>query len=342
MKKHGFKLAVVGLISLAFLFLFFRKVDWGQFLHYTTSANPFFFALIILLVPLHLAARALRWHVLLKYQKKGVRFASTFAANAVGFTVSNVFPGRLGEIVKPLYLARKEGLGPGFCLGTVVVERIFDIFVMCALLGIFLLAKPLHGAAFSLSPETLGRLVFWGRIGVGFALAILLACVGLYFFKDAATRVLAALLKPFPRRFSDRALELAREFIDGLTFFRSVGDLLLYTVLSFVVWLGIVFYYWILFLAYRQPQTFFVLIPYVFLTMVGASIPTPGMIGGFDFFSQLGMTSLYGLDRDLATGMTLVMHAVQVGVTCLIGYVILWKEGLSLVQLKRMGKAQDP
>ncbi len=342
MKKHGFKLAVVTLLSLVFLFLFFRKVDWEEFLHYATSANPLFFSLIILLAPLHLATRALRWHVLLKYQKKGVRFANTFSANAVGFTVSNIFPGRLGEIVKPLYLARKEGMGPGFCLGTVVVERIFDIFIMCALLGIFLMAKPLYGSAFSLSPETLGRLVFWGRIGVLFALAILAVCLCLYFFKDATMRVLAALLKPFPSRFSGRALELAREFIDGLTFFRSVGDFLLYTALSFVVWLGIVLYYWVLFFAYRQSRPFFVLIPYVFLTMVGASIPTPGMIGGFDFFSQLGMMSLYGLDRDLATGMTLVMHAVQLGVTCLIGYAILWKEGLSLVQLKRMGKAEDP
>jgi len=224
----------------------------------------------------------------------------------------------------------------------VVVERIFDIFVMCALLGIFLMAKPLYASAFSLSPEALDRLVLWGRIGVLFALAILAACLCLYFFKDAAMRVLAALLKPFPRGFAARALELAREFIDGLTFFRTVGDFLLYTALSFVVWLGIVFYYWLLFFAYRQPQSFFVLIPYVFLTMVGASIPTPGMIGGFDFFSQLGMMSLYGLNRDLATGMTLVMHAVQIGVTCLIGYAILWKEGLSLIQLKRMGDTENP
>jgi uncharacterized membrane protein YbhN (UPF0104 family) len=223
----------------------------------------------------------------------------------------------------------------------VVVERIFDMLIMCALLGIFLLAKPLYASAFSLSPETLGRLVFWGRIAVLFALAVLLACLCLYFFKDGTMRVLSFLLRPFPRRFSARVLELAREFIDGLTFFRSVGDLLLYTALSLVVWLGIVFYYWVLFLAYHRPQPFFVLIPYVFLTMVGASIPTPGMIGGFDFFSQLGMMSLYGLERDLATGMTLVMHAIQIGVTCLIGYAILWKEGLSLVQLKRMGKTEN-
>ena len=38
--------------------------------------------------------------------------------------------------------------------------------------------------------------------------------------------------------------------------------------------------------------------------------------------------------------MTVVMHVVQIVVTCLIGYVILWKEGLSLFQLKKMGETE--
>jgi len=53
------------------------------------------------------------------------------------------------------------------------------------------------------------------------------------------------------------------------------------------------------------------------------------------------MTSLYHLDANLAVGMTLVIHAIQILVTCLIGYVILWKEGLSLFQLKKMGETES-
>ncbi len=253
MKKHGIKLAVVALISLVFLFLFFRKVDWGQFLRYATSANPFLFALIILLAPLHLATRALRWHVLLRYQKKGVRFASTFSAQCRRIH-------RVQHLPRPARRDRQAplpgpqgGPGAGLRLGTVVVERIFDIFTMCVLLGIFLLARPLYASAFGLSPETLGRLVFWGRIGValrpghprGLPLPLFLQGRG-----PCASS--ASLLKPFPRGFAARALELAREFIDGLTFFRTVGRCLpLYGLLSLVVWLGIVLYYWVFFFAYH-------------------------------------------------------------------------------------------
>jgi uncharacterized membrane protein YbhN (UPF0104 family) len=107
-----------------------------------------------------------------------------------------------------------------------------------------------------------------------------------------------------------------------------------------VVWLGVILYYWILMFAFHVHVPYFLLVPFVFMTMVGASIPTPGMAGGYDYFSKLGMTSLLHVDANLAVGMTLVMHAIQVLVTCVLGYVILGKEGLSLFEIRRMGESE--
>jgi len=342
MKKNGIRLAVVLLLSAVFLYFFLRSVDWAQVVRYLAGVNIFCFALLIILVPLHLATRALRWDFLLRHEKRGVRFAHTFAANAIGFTVSNIFPGRLGELVKPLYLAKKEGMRKGFVVGTVVVERIFDIFAMCFLLGVFLLAQPLYLSRFQVAPESYARLRFWGMIGVVFASALLVICLALFLFRTKTLRIASFVMKPLPDRFAGRVLDLAQEFIEGLKIFHSAGTFLAFAGMSLVVWLGIVFYYWILFFAFHISLPFFVLVPYVFLTMVGASIPTPGMVGGFDYFSKLAMTSLYPIDANLAVGMTIVVHAVQVVVTCLIGYVILGKEGLSLIQLKKMGEADNP
>ena len=58
------------------------------------------------------------------------------------------------------------------------------------------------------------------------------------------------------------------------------------------------------------------------------------MVGGFHSFSKLGLIELFGMDANQAAGLTIVVHAVQLVVTCLIGYAILWKEGLSLFQLR--------
>jgi len=36
--------------------------------------------------------------------------------------------------------------------------------------------------------------------------------------------------------------------------------------------------------------------------------------------------------------MSIIVHAIQLVVTCLLGYAILWKEGISLFQLKKLGE----
>jgi len=133
-------------------------------------------------------------------------------------------------------------------------------------------------------------------------------------------------------------MNLIEEFIGGLKFFHSVGDVFVYIFWSLVVWINIAIFYWIWLVAFDVRVPFFYIFPFVFLTMVGASIPTPGMIGGFDYFSKYGLTTLYGVEANLAVGMTLLVHAIQLAVTYVVGYGILWKEGISLVQIKKMGE----
>jgi hypothetical protein len=66
------------------------------------------------------------------------------------------------------------------------------------------------------------------------------------------------------------------------------------------------------------------------------------MVGGYHAFSQMGLTGLFRMDPNQAGGLTVVMHAVQFAGTCLVGFLVLWKDGLSLFQLKRLGKGENP
>ena len=338
MRKNWVRFGIIILLTAIFLFFFFRSVDWKEVYRYLSQVNLPIFILTIILAPLHLVTRAWRWRYLLIQEKKEVKFGNMFAGNAVGFAVNFSLPGRVGEVIKPLYLARKEKIRTGFALGTVVVERIFDMFTMCFLLGLFLLARPFYTARFKANAEAYSSLYLWGIVGVAFASILLLLSLSLYFFREKTLRFISFLLKPFPQKFSHRVLLLSEEFIEGLKFFHSLKSLLMYTFFSFVVWLAIVFYYWVFLFAFGVSLPFFLLVPYVFLTMVGASIPTPGMVGGFHYFSKLGMTALYGIDPDLAVGVTILVHAVQVVVTCCIGYAILWKEGMTVFQLKKLSE----
>jgi len=342
MKKNWVRLGLITVLTLVFLFFFFRSVDWREVARYLRAVNVPLFVFGVCLAPLHLVTRSLRWDYLIKHEKKGVPFSSFFAANTVGFTVNAIFPGRLGELVRAFYLGHKENIKKGFCLGTILVERTFDTFTMCFFLGVFLLARPLFTSRFNAQAEGYASLRLWGIAGLALTVFLLAFILSMYFFREKMLAFIGRLVKPLPARISHRVLALSEEFIQGLKFFHSLQNILMYTLYSFVVWLGIIFLYWIFFMSFGIRLSYFLLVPYVFLTMVGASIPTPGMVGGFHYFSKLGMTSLYRLDPNLAVGVTIVVHAVQIVVTSVLGYAILWKEGMSLFQLKRLGEKAEP
>ena len=340
MSRNLPKIVVVTVLMAVFLYFFGRSVDWKKVPAQIANVNLPVFLLLIPGVALHFFTRALRWRVLVGPEKKDVRFGNLVVANIVGFTVSYVLPGRLGELAKPLYLARKEGLRPGFTVGTVVVERIFDMSTMCLLLGLFLIARPLFSGPWPVDPEAGKSLAFWGTLGVAVAAGFLIATLLLYFFRERAIRIVAFLLKPLPEKAREAVLRILREFIEGLKFFHSPAQLVLYAALSVAVWLGIALFYWVFFFAYHVRVPFFLVIPYLFLTGVGASLPTPGMVGGFDYFSKMAMVLVLRLDPAQAAGMTLVVHALWIAVTCALGYAILGREGLTLFQLKKMGESE--
>jgi glycosyltransferase 2 family protein len=341
-KKTWIRVVVVFLLTGAFLFFFFRSVNWREVGRYLGEIDWKWVVPALLVTPTHLFTRGYRWKYLLHHEKKDIRFYNLWAGNAVGFMVTYIFPGRLGELIKPLYVARKEDMRPGFVVGTVVVERIFDIFTMCFLLGVFLLGRPLFGAHLHVEAKGFSLLYLWGGIGLATATVLLIVILLFYFYKDKALAAAAKLLGFLPKKIYDSILHLLREFTDGLKIFHSLRNFVTYILLGFAVWLGIIAAYWIYLFAFGFKASFVSLFPYIFVTAVGASIPTPGMVGGYDYFSKMGLVSLLGMDPNQAVGYTTVVHALQFVVNCVIGYIILWKEGLSMFQLKKMGQRGEP
>jgi uncharacterized protein (TIRG00374 family) len=340
MKKNIIRAIILFALTFVLLFFFFRSVEWSEVIGYIGDIDLTLFIVLLLLVPVNFVTRAIRWNCLLKHEKKGVTFYNRFAGNAVGFAITLLFPGRIGEVVKPLYLAMKEDMKKGFVIGTVVIERIFDLFSMCFLLGVFFLARPLYTSIFNIEieKEAYSNLALWGIIGMAIVVIMLIGTFFLYFFKEKTLKVIAFFLKPLSQKWRDTIMGLIDEFIEGLKFFHSVKEVLVYIFWSLVVWVSITVFYWIWMIASDIRVPFFYVFPYVFLTMVGASIPTPGMVGGFDWFSKYGLTTVYGIDPNRAVGITLVVHAIQLAMTYVVGYGILWKEGISLLQIKKLGE----
>src|SRR5690625_7855462 len=78
--------------------------------------------------------RAERWKLFLPDPERKVLRSTLFAGVMLGYLVNYLVP-RLGELSRPVYVARKNGLSPGKLIGTIVAERLFDLFVLLLLLA---------------------------------------------------------------------------------------------------------------------------------------------------------------------------------------------------------------
>jgi hypothetical protein len=90
--------------------------------------------------------RGLRWRHLTNAIRPLPRL-SLCRATAIGFLANNVLPLRVGELIRSYLLAREQRLPPAAVIGTVVIERVIDSWmVVCLALGALWLAGDAGGA----------------------------------------------------------------------------------------------------------------------------------------------------------------------------------------------------
>ncbi|HVP30488.1 MAG TPA: lysylphosphatidylglycerol synthase transmembrane domain-containing protein [Myxococcota bacterium] len=124
-------------VSLASLWWAFRDVDLREVALQVARAH--WGLLLGISLPTQVAAvhlRALRWRHLTD-PIAPIGTGPLFRATAVGFMANNLFPLRLGEILRAWYLARETGTDAPAILATVLLERVIDtvtFLLMAALL----------------------------------------------------------------------------------------------------------------------------------------------------------------------------------------------------------------
>ena len=114
------------LISALAIWLVLRQVELSQFVDNLSkiSLGTFFLASLVFL--LSYLFRVYCWLVLLK---KKTTYKNAFFAMGVGYLLNNVLPFRLGEFGRAILLGNKTELSTLEVLSSVLVERIFDIFL---------------------------------------------------------------------------------------------------------------------------------------------------------------------------------------------------------------------
>ena len=136
------KLLLITVLSAFFVWLFLRRIDFGDIKNVWISI-PIRYPLLFLLLALpQYAVRAWRWGLLLRPFKQRIAFRSLWNFSLIGFMISYLLPGRLGEVARPVMLAEKEKIKKSQAIATIINERLFDLLTVLLLLAVYLASAP--------------------------------------------------------------------------------------------------------------------------------------------------------------------------------------------------------
>ena len=331
--KTLLKVVVGLLLSAVTLYLFLRNLDFAKVRAGLEQANP---ALLIAAILIgyfgHLALRSRRWATMLAPLKSRVSFYNLFSTTAIGYALSWLAPGRIGEVVRPVLLARREAIPAAASVATIGVERIIDGATVLALAAGAAVLAPLWS---STGAPTLPRAATWLAV---FALA---ACTAGFFAARALLREGSWFLNAIDERtkaasgMRRRLWSLLGSLSGGALFLRdgrraltvALQSLLIWSVLGVSTWIGL------LAAGVRIPfiGTFLLLA----VAVMGIAVPTPGGAGSVHFAFQQGLIRMFGVEKDLAAVATVIYHPVLVYIPPVVfGLMFAWRDGLTPSRLR--------
>ena len=280
--------------------------------------------------------RAWRWQVMLAPIGRA-RLSVAFRTTVIGFAANALLPARVGEVLRPLLLARREGLNATSCFATVVLERVLDLVTVLMLLGVFVLMS--DASVTSADPRLFRAVQSAGLLALvasGVGLAVFFVLAGHPERIGAVTSRMAARL---PARIATPLSRMVTTFAEGLSVMRQPKVLASVVVMSLPLWLSIAAGIWLVSRAFHitMPLTGTFLIV-AFLT-VGVAAPTPGAVGGFHVAYRAGATVFFGASNEAAVGAAIVLHAISFVPVAILGLVFMVQDG---VQFGKLGALRAP
>ncbi len=249
------------------------KVSLQEIIQALLLADPIFIVLGILLTLLNIVAKTWRWQLMFLTQEDGIPFSAAFWALMLGQYVNLIVPFlRLGEIARIYALNRQTKMPMSRSLGTLVLEKVLDLFMLMLAIAIVL---PLV-----ILPEFVddpGRLV-WIFPFVAIVVLYLIA-----YQTQLISNFFLALEQRIPTQFAKRMLKWSINGLQGLSSLRSRKlSLLLVGSSALIFFLSILLPY-VLFAAFNLPLGLVAAaVVHIVVTIATTPPSTPGKIGVFN------------------------------------------------------------
>lgn len=316
LRSRRFQAAVSIFLAVGLLAVFLSRVSLPEIGRQIAAASPAWLAASLCIAILTFVMRAARWVWILRPLGRVPLFPA-FRATAIGFAANTVLPARAGEILRPAFLARDQGLPFPALIASIVFERILDALAQLAFFAYALATGPAGGTMGSFSASRIGFVVA-AIVAVTVAIA-LFAVV----WRDATERFLERCFRILPGRFRDLARRIAHTFLDGFASLKTPRLLLLVGLGSLGMWFVINIQMWCVLRAFGLPLPLPAAFVVTTAAVLGLAVPTPGGVGGYHAAVQFALTSVFHAPVATATGVALLAWAVSFVPISLIGFALL-------------------
>ena len=326
--KTDKKLWVGIAISAFFLFLLFRKIDFGKLVAAFRELDYRYLPPALALTFVSYYFRAVRWKFLLLPIKR-TRMANLFPSTLIGYMANNLLPARLGEFVRAYSLGQKEAIGTSAVFASLVVDRLCDGFTVLLVLLITFFTIRLPAGMEGIQ----GGLVTGGYVTFALYLAVLAFLALLKKRTEWTVRLVARIITPVSPRFAEQVVTQLGHFISGIQIPTKPNQVAAVLATSLLIWASAI---WPIDLVLRSfgvilpvAASMFIMVFLVFAVMVPAS---PGYVGTYHFACVTAL-SAFSIGSEKALSIALVIHGMSFFPVIAVGLFFLWRDKLTLKKI---------
>lgn len=332
---------IVGItFAVFFLWLSFSNVSFDELRQATVGMSWTWLIPFSMALTFSHYIRAERWRLLLGGTQLRAHRSTLFAGVMFGYLINIPFP-RLGEISRPMYVAKQLDESNSKLIGTIVLERFIDVISMLIIMGLvayFLLSdvdilSRLLGIDLADSQVYSGLfLTIWPLLLLGMGLVL----GGWILYKKLNS---ARLESTWLRKLRG----IMVQFVEGVLSIKKLDKPLLFIGYTALIWIGYIAMMYIPFWMFDLPVRFDLgWADAAILTMASAvalSIPTPGGIGSYHYFISYSLGILYMVPEPTGLAFATITHAATMAMVILIAPAALAMD--KFLSLKRESTAQN-
>ncbi len=338
-------------VSVAAFYLAFRNVPIADLFRYMGTIEPVWVVPSVALCVIAFYLRVERWRLILG-KKYHLPFWEAYHPMMIGFMVNGILPGRVGEIVRPAILKKRDNVPFSTGLATVAVERLFDMIFLLLFFAVVLTMVEIDDSLsipfgdYILNKETLDTV---SQRMLGLLVVLLAGAVSLTF--SPSRNIIKAMVSGMPgllfflsqdtqeklgQKICAPINSLLDNFSLGFSQIKEPKRLIGCLFLSAAVWIVSALSSYVL--TFGSPgidMTFQEVFAMMIIICFVIALPSvPGYWGIWEAGGLFSLT-IFGISSEAAAGYTLVNHAVQLLPIILLGFLSAFATGINVLSLKK-------